>query len=68
MSIGEQRQVVEKKIESITRKKTLFGDLFRTLLHQLMSAQIRVDDLDLPEISERIDEQGLSPCVADDRS
>ena len=50
MSIGEQRQVVEKKIESITRKKTLFGDLFRTLLHQLMTAQIRVYDLDLEEI------------------
>ncbi len=32
------------------QKKTLLTDLFRTLLHQLMTAQIRVHDLDLSEL------------------
>ena len=29
------------------RRKVLLANLFRTLLHQLMTAQIRVHDLDL---------------------
>lgn len=32
------------------RKQAALSDLFRTLLHQLMTAQIRVHDLDLPEL------------------
>jgi type I restriction enzyme S subunit len=32
------------------RKHAALTDLFRTLLHQLMTAQIRVHDLDLPEL------------------
>lgn len=31
------------------QKKSMLTDLFRTLLHQLMTAQIRVNDLDLPQ-------------------
>src|SRR5262249_11878790 len=41
---------VTRKIEVVERKKRLLEDLFRTLLHQLMTAQIRVNDLDLDEI------------------
>ena len=32
------------------RKHSAFSDLFRTLLHQLMTAQIRVHDLELPAL------------------
>jgi hypothetical protein len=32
------------------RKQTTLSALFRTLLHELMTARIRVDDLDLAEI------------------
>ena len=38
---------VAKKIDVLLAKKHLIEDLFRTLLHQLMTAQIRVNDLDL---------------------
>jgi len=48
--IGQQLQVVDTKIELITRKKDVLANLFCTLLHQLMTAQIRVNDLDLDEI------------------
>ena len=46
-SIGEKLQVVERKREYEAQKGALLTDLFRTLLHQLMAAQIRVHDLDL---------------------
>ena len=36
-----------KKIDALLAKKRLLEDLFRTLLHQLMTAQIRVHDLEL---------------------
>lgn len=39
-----------KKAELAQRKAHILTDLFRTLLHQLMTAQIRVHDLDFPEI------------------
>ncbi|MCI0624722.1 MAG: restriction endonuclease subunit S, partial [Acidobacteria bacterium] len=41
--------IVEQKHEQHRRKHAALSDLFRTLLHQLMTAQIRVHDLDLPE-------------------
>ncbi len=41
---------VEQQHEQRRRKNTALTDLFRTLLHQLMTAQIRVHDLDLPEL------------------
>jgi type I restriction enzyme S subunit len=40
---------IEQKIELCKRKKSTLVDIFRTLLHQLMTAQIRVHDLDLEE-------------------
>lgn len=48
-SIGEIFKVLEKKREQLTQKKLLLSDLFRTLLHQLMTGIIRVDDIDIPE-------------------
>ncbi|RJR32589.1 MAG: hypothetical protein C4576_29785, partial [Desulfobacteraceae bacterium] len=49
-TIGETLRVVDKKRELAVKKKDLLTDLFRTLLHQLMTAQIRVHDLDLSEM------------------
>ena len=48
---------VERKIEICERRKVALTDLFRTLLHQLMTAQIRVHDLgfaDLPGLPEKV--------------
>ncbi len=41
---------VTKKIAVLQTKRRLLEDLSRTLLHQLMTAQIRVHNLDLPEL------------------
>jgi type I restriction enzyme, S subunit len=54
--ISEQRDIVdlllriESKAKIHLRAHTALIDLFRTLLHQLMTAQIRVQDLDLSEL------------------
>jgi type I restriction enzyme, S subunit len=45
---------VAKKIEVAQTKKRLLFDLFRTLLHELMTARIRVHNLDLPELERAI--------------
>lgn len=53
--LGEQDEIVEKidcldqKLSTHARKHAALTDLFRTLLHQLMTAQLRVRDLDLSE-------------------
>ena len=55
-SLDEQREIVRqldlvaRKLKLHERKYATIIDLFRTLLHQLMTAQIRVHDLDLPEL------------------
>jgi type I restriction enzyme S subunit len=52
----EQREIadmftaLEQKEQMHIRKRRTLNDLFRTLLHQLMTAQIRVHDLDLSEL------------------
>jgi type I restriction enzyme, S subunit len=43
-------KAIDQKLRLHTQKKQALTDLFRTLLHQLMTAQIRVNDLDLDEI------------------
>ena len=54
--ISEQREIASilntfcKKEEVHRRKRVALTTLFRTLLHQLMTAQILVHNLDLPEI------------------
>jgi type I restriction enzyme S subunit len=45
--IAECLSSIDAKTEAHMRKKGLLSDLFCTLLHQLMIAQIRVHDLDL---------------------
>jgi len=53
-SVEEQDEIadavdqIDRKIALHKAKKAKLTDLFRTLLHQLMTAQIRVSDLDLP--------------------
>lgn len=55
-SIDEQSEIVlllnqiDQKLKNHQRKKQLVEELFKTLLHQLMTAQIRVNDLDLSEL------------------
>lgn len=48
--IADCLDAAEKKMAIHERKKQSLTDLFRTLLHQLMTAKIRVRDLDLDEI------------------
>ena len=53
-SVEEQEEIVryldlvERKHRS-SSKRNAFTDLFRTLLHQLMTAQLRVHDVHLQE-------------------
>ncbi len=42
-------EAIDRKLRLHSRKKQSLTVLFRTLLHQLMTAQIRVHDLPLPE-------------------
>jgi type I restriction enzyme S subunit len=55
--LSEQREIadvfaaLDRKERVHEQKKQSLSDLFRTLLHQLMTAQIRVHDLDLERIS-----------------
>jgi type I restriction enzyme S subunit len=41
---------VARKIEVVLTKKRLFEDLFRTMLHLLMTPKIRVHEHDLPQL------------------
>lgn len=45
--IGSTLQSVEDKILIHERQKHSFEDLFRTLLHELMTAMIRIDELEI---------------------
>lgn len=45
--IAESFSATERKIRLATQKRNQLQDLFRTLLHDLMTARIRVTDLDL---------------------
>lgn len=40
-------QTIDRKISIHERKRAALSDLFQTLLNQLMTAQIRVDKLDI---------------------
>jgi type I restriction enzyme S subunit len=46
--VNSALETVQRKIKFITARKQSLSDLFRTLLHQLMTAQIRVNDIDFP--------------------
>jgi type I restriction enzyme S subunit len=45
-----QLDLVERKLKLHESKRSALSDLLRTLLHQLMTAQLRVHDLNLPEL------------------
>jgi type I restriction enzyme S subunit len=51
IAIADCLNAAERKMMIYERKKQSFTDLFRTLLHQLMTAQVRVDRLELPELA-----------------
>lgn len=50
---AEQQEIVDildaidRKIDLHRRKKAVLEDLFKSLLHKLMTGEIRVDELDL---------------------
>jgi type I restriction enzyme, S subunit len=48
--IVSQIDCLDTKAALHARKKRLLDDLFRTLLHELMTAQVRVHDLDIPQL------------------
>ena len=50
VEIYESMDTVVEKLE-IHMRKILLEELFRTLLHQLMTAQIRVNEIDFPGFS-----------------
>ncbi|MEP6635739.1 MAG: restriction endonuclease subunit S, partial [Acidobacteriota bacterium] len=57
-SVEEQNEIAtllqraDARVDVARRQKQCFEGLFRTLLHQLMTSQIRVDDLDLSALEE----------------
>jgi len=61
--IEEQQQIavlitnITKKINIAKGKISSLNDLFRTLLHQLMTAQIRVHDIDLEALENMTDKE-----------
>jgi len=63
--LNEQREIVaalaalSAKEELHKRKHASLSDLFRTLLHQLMTAQIRVNDFDLTDLLGLVVEDSL---------
>jgi type I restriction enzyme, S subunit len=54
--IDEQREIseildsVEQKILLAKSRQRVLSELFRTMLHELMTAQIRVNNVDIPEL------------------
>jgi type I restriction enzyme S subunit len=48
--IADAIETVERKHQQHQRRHAILTDLFRTVLHQLMTAQIRVHNLDLSEM------------------
>jgi type I restriction enzyme, S subunit len=51
IEIGNILLTMDKKIDITNFHKEKLEELFRTLLHQLMTGQIRVNDIDLPGLS-----------------
>jgi len=57
-TLDEQREMVsildaiDRKIDLHKRKRTVLDGLFKSLLHKLMTGEIRVADLDLSELAQ----------------
>ena len=43
---------IDQKIDLHRRKKAVLEELFKSLLHKLMTGEVRVDDLDLSALEE----------------
>ena len=58
-TLDEQREIVsvldaiDRKIDLHRRKRAVLDELFKALLHKLMTGEIRVDDLDLSALAEK---------------
>ena len=58
-TVNEQQEIVDildaidRKVALHERKRTILEDLFKTLLHKLITGEIRVADLDLSELGAR---------------
>lgn len=50
-AIESAARAIDTKHKAHVAMRTGYADLFRTLLHQLMTAQVRVDDLDLSALN-----------------
>ncbi len=56
-TVDEQREIVavldaiDRKIDLHRRKRAVLDELFKALLHKLMTGEIRVSDLDLSALS-----------------
>ena len=63
--LDEQREIVAildaiaRKIGLHRRKLAVLEQLFRTLLHDLMTGRIRADDIDLPNLGTSVDVGGI---------
>lgn len=53
--IADTLDAIDSQIDIAGRMVSNLTGLFRTLLHQLMAAQIRVDNLELPELQDVVD-------------
>ena len=64
---GEQRKIVavldaiDRKMDMHRRKRAVLDDLFKTLLHELMTGEIRVGKLELAALSDGIDSGMITP-------
>ncbi|MBA4416735.1 MAG: hypothetical protein C0392_02320 [Syntrophus sp. (in: bacteria)] len=62
-TIDEQKEIpnvlriLDRRIDFHQKQSTIYASLFRTLLHQLMTAQIRVYNLDISEIEINCEEE-----------
>jgi len=69
-SVSEQREIADAiakadaLMDSQRRKLIALNDLFRTLLHQLMTGQARVNEIALPEDSVRPQAHREAPCAS----
>jgi type I restriction enzyme, S subunit len=57
--IAHALQTVDRKISLHERKRATLQELFKTLLHQLMTGQIRVDKLDI-DVSDVVEPKGAT--------
>ncbi len=70
--IDEQREIaaildaIDRKIDLQRRKHAVLDELFKTLLHKLMTGKIRVKDLDLSMLSDNITSGMEKPELVED--